>query len=46
MNEAREEYLKEFNVSESMATFISEKYSVFMSYVNTCLSGEGMIGKN
>ncbi|SFU44058.1 SMI1/KNR4 family protein [Butyrivibrio sp. INlla21] len=44
MNE--QELLKEYNKSESEAKFESQKYNAFVPYVNSCYSGEGMIGEN
>ena len=44
MNE--QELLKDYNKSESEAKFESQKYSAFVQYVNSCCSGEGMIGEN
>jgi len=44
MNES--ELLMEYNKSLSTARFISDRYNVFVPYVNSCCSGEGMIGDN
>jgi hypothetical protein len=44
MNESQ--LLKDFNKSLSAAKFTSEKYDMFASYINSCYSGEGMIGDN
>ncbi len=41
-----QELLKEYNKSEGEEKFNSQKYNVFVPYVNSYCSGEGMIGEN
>lgn len=40
------EILKEFDISKANVKFSSAKYNEFQAYVNTYMSGEGMIGEN
>lgn len=46
MNNNLKEKLRKFNTKNSNDIFLSKKYKKFEKYVNSCVSGEGMIGKN